>query len=319
MLSTVSALQGSQVLVTGGSGFIGSHLVERLIDMGAEVTIIDNMNGGRLENLTEHTAKIRWVLGDLSDVLRLKRVRIEAFSHIFHLAGNPYIPPSVENPAFDFHENLENAFNLLEAIRLSGSKPRLVHVSSAAVYGNPVTLPIKETDPTVPISPYGVSKLAGERYVAVYSQLYGIRAAIVRFFSVYGPRQHKQVVFDILRKLRENPREITIFGDGTQERDFAYVTDVAEAMLLAATAAPAEGEAYNVAHGKVYTINDLVHTWCEVLGVEPDIHYTGSVRPGDAEKWGVDLTRIQSLGFQPKTEFRTGLANLRDWYDATYK
>lgn len=310
---------GAPILVTGGSGFIGSHLVEVLLAMGAQVTIVDNMNGGRLENLGENAAKVTLVIGDVSDILRLKRVNMADYAYVFHLAGNPYIPPSVENPTFDYHENLENAFNLLEAIRLSGSKPRLVHVSSAAVYGNPAFLPIKETDPTVPISPYGVSKLAGERYVAVYSQLYGIRAATVRFFSVYGPRQRKQVVFDVLRKLRENPHEITVFGDGTQERDFAYVTDIVDSMLLAATVAPAEGEAYNVAHGVYYTINDLVHTWCEVLGVAPEIKYTGSVRPGDAEKWEVDLSRIQALGFEPKVDFRIGLRNIRDWYDATFR
>ncbi|MBC7870549.1 MAG: NAD-dependent epimerase/dehydratase family protein [Chitinophagaceae bacterium] len=306
------------VLVTGGSGFIGSHLIERLTEFGAPVTVVDSMAGGHLENLNAVRHNVHLILGDLSNVLHLKRVNVGDFAYVFHLAGNPYIPPSVENPAFDFHENLENAFNLAEAIRLSSSKPRLVHISSAAVYGNPIRLPISETDPTVPISPYGVSKLAGERYVAVFSQLYGIRAAIVRFFSVYGPRQRKQVVFDVLRKLRDNPHEITVFGDGTQERDFAYVTDIVDAMLLAATVAPAEGEAYNVAHGVAYTINDLVRTWCEVLDIQPEIKYTGSVRPGDAEKWGVDMARIQALGFDPKVDLKIGLTNIRDWYDATF-
>jgi UDP-glucose 4-epimerase len=309
---------GSPVLVTGGSGFIGSHLVEQLVAMGANVTIVDSMIGGHLENLKTVQPQVKLVLGDLTNILQLRRINVGDYAYIFHLAGNPYVPPSVENPHFDFHENLENAFYLLEAIRQSGSKPRLVHVSSAAVYGNPVTLPIRETDPTVPISPYGVSKLAGERYVAVYSTLYNIPAAIVRFFSVYGPRQRKQVVFDILRKLKENPNEITVYGDGTQERDFAFVTDIVQAMLLAATVAPAQGEPYNVASGDAVTINDLVHTWCKVLNVQPEIKYTGSVRPGDAERWVVDLSRVQGLGYRSQVDFITGLTRIRDWYESTF-
>src|SRR5690606_14091871 len=156
--------------------------------------------------------KIEWRQADLADLLR-DGLCLHDFDYIFHLAANAYIPPSVEAPAYDFALNLHNTFTLLEALRQAPRRPRLVNVSSAAVYGNPASLPIGEGDPTVPISPYGVSKLAAERYVAVFSQLYGLPASSVRLFSVYGPRQRKQVVYDLLCRLRQNPRCLEVLGD----------------------------------------------------------------------------------------------------------
>ena len=307
----------SHVLVTGGAGFIGSYLVEHLVTVGACVTVIDNLSTGRLDNLQAVLPQIELIIGDLGDLLRLKRVSLADYEYVFHLAANPYIPPSVENPAFDFQANLYNTFMLLEALRHIPGVPRLINVSSAGVYGNPARLPIRETDPTVPISPYGVSKLAGERYVAVYSQIYGIRATSLRFFSVYGPRQRKQVVYDLLCKLRADPTRIEVLGDGSQARDFTYVLDVVQAMMLAATVAPGQGEVYNVASGTTHSIAELVAAWCDVCGLAPEVVYTGQVRPGDAEKWVVDITRLKQLGFEAHTSLETGLAAIRDWYDAT--
>jgi UDP-glucose 4-epimerase len=302
--------------VTGGAGFIGSHLVEHLVAGGAPVTVVDNLSTGSLEHLQTVLPKVKLVLGDLGDLLRLKRVDLNDYACVFHLAANSYIPPSVANPPFDFHENLYNTFALLEDLRQTTNPPRLVNVSSAAVYGNPVSLPIRETDPTVPIAPYGVSKLAGERYVAVYSQLYGIQAVTVRLFSIYGPRQRKQVVYDFFSKLRTSPGRLEILGDGSQARDFTYVADVVQALLLVATMAPNRGEVYNVASGTTHTIAELVEACCQVCGLTPDIVYSGRVRPGDAEKWVVDITRLKELGFEPRAKLEKGLAAIRDWYAA---
>lgn len=307
---------GSAVLVTGGAGFIGSHLVEHLVATGASVTVVDNLSTGSLEHLQTVLPKVKLVAGDLGDILRLKRVDLNDYACVFHLAANSYIPPSVANPAFDFHENLQNTFELLEGLRQSTNAPRLVNVSSAAVYGNPVSLPIRETDPTVPIAPYGVSKLAGERYVGVYSQLYGIRAVTVRLFSIYGPRQRKQVVYDFFSKLRTSPGRLEILGDGSQARDFTYVSDVVQALVLVATRAPNRGEVYNVASGTTHTIAELVEACCEVCGLTPEIAYSGRVRPGDAEKWVVDITRLKELGFEPRANLEKGLAAIHDWYRA---
>lgn len=323
ILKPLLPLPEQPVLVTGGAGFIGSHLCENLVNLGAKVTVIDNLSTGTIGNLDNISSQINLIMGDIGDLLRLKRLNVADYSYIFHLAGNPYIPPSVENPAYDFRENLQNTFSLLEAIREakqnSKSHIKLISVSSAAVYGNPIRLPIQESDPTIPISPYGVSKLAGERYLAVYSQLYGISALSMRFFSVYGPRQRKQVIFDLFRKIHNNPDEIEVFGDGSQARDFTYVKDVVHALILAAEAAPGKGEAYNVASGITYSIAQIVSAICQISGASPHINYTGQVRPGDAEKWEVDLQNLRGLGFEPQTTLESGLATIRDWYNATFK
>ncbi len=304
------------ILVTGGAGFIGSHLVEQLVSEGACVTVVDNFATGNVENLKGVQNQITLVVGDIGDLLRLKRVQIHDFCYVFHLAANPYIPPSVENPEFDLYENLQNTFMLLEALRSLGTDaPRLVNVSSAAVYGNPTRLPIRESDPTVPISPYGVSKLAAERYVAVYSAIYGLHASSMRCFSVYGPRQRKQVVFDFMRKLDTDPTRLEIIGDGTQARDFTFVTDVVQAMLLAATVAPGRGEAYNVGTGTTHTIAQLAQAVADVCGVCPQLVYTGRVRPGDAQTWEVDITALEALGYKPQVALMEGLRRIREWYN----
>jgi UDP-glucose 4-epimerase len=184
------------------------------------------------------------------------------------------------------------------------------------VYGEPTQMPIREDAPLDPISPYGVSKLAGERYAAVFAKLYGLRVTSLRLFSVYGPRQRKQVVYDILTKLRANPKQIEVLGDGSQTRDFTFVTDVVQALLLVGEKAPAQGEAYNVATGKPYTIAELVQAWAVELGVSPKINFSGSVRPGDPERWEVDISKLRGLGYEPRTELPDGLRRIREWYDA---
>lgn len=314
MNKLTSPLTDSSVLVTGGTGFIGSHLVEKLVHLDARVTVVDNIATGRITNLNAVRDQSNLVVGDIGDLLRLKRVKLEEYNYVFHLAANPYIPTSVDHPALDYRLNIDNTFNLLEALRVTPNAPRLINISSAAVYGNPAQLPIRETDPTVPISPYGASKLAAERYTAVYSQIYGVRATSLRFFSIYGPRQRKQVVYDLLCKLYANPAQIEVLGDGSQARDFTYVQDVVAAVIVAATSAPGQGESYNVASGKTYSIAQLVETWCEVCNFSPKIVYTGKVRPGDAEKWEVDINNLTSLGYKAQTSLAEGLKSVWDWY-----
>ena len=308
-------VDGLAVLVTGGAGFIGSHLVEYLVDLGARVTIVDNLSTGSEENIAGVRSRVELKEVDLDRFLADSQTDFSAFDIVFHLAANAYIPPSVENPVFDYETNLKNTFFLLEKIRQTASAPRLVNISTAGVYGNPVRLPISESDPAIPISPYGVSKLAGERYVAVYSDIYGLCANSLRYFSVYGPRQRKQVVFDFLEKLEKEPSRLVVLGDGTQERDFAYVTDVVRATVLVATAAPGRGEDYNVASGGTVSIGELAEAVCRIRGGQARVEYTGKIRPGDAEKWRVDISRIEELGFKPEISREEGLRNVVEWFD----
>ncbi len=307
----------SKVLVTGGAGFIGSHLSELLVAEGAGVTIVDDLSRGDEKNLV----KIRDVVQQkVLDIRKLEWDRIfneHSYDVVFHLAANAYVPPSVEQPAWDYGINLDSSFRLLEYIRSSKWPGTLIYASSAAVYGDPQRIPIQEGDLTVPISPYGVGKLAVERYIAVYCQLYSLKAASMRLFSVYGPRQRKQVVYDMIRKLIQNPYELNIYGDGTQIRDFNYVEDTARAMMITAKQAPLQGEVYNLASGRECSIRELVDEICQILNANPKRIYSGSIRPGDPEKWTVDITRLMNIGYRPQVSLEEGLRRTVDWYRTT--
>jgi UDP-glucose 4-epimerase len=306
--------KNSAVLVTGGAGFLGSHLVEYLVDVGAKVTVIDNLFTGRLDHLQSVLPQIEFINGELGKLLKEGRVELDKFECIFHLAADADFSLSVENPIADCQNNLNTTLMLLEAIRSCPKRPRLIYPSSAAVYGNPARLPIKETDPTVPISPYGVGKLAAERYVAVYSNIYGLQATSLRFFSIYGPRQRKQVIYDLLCKVILNPKRLEVLGDGSQTRDFTYVSDVVKAMFLVAAKAPFKGEVYNVASGKSISIAALVTILCNVCNLSPVISFSGNIRPGDPEEWVVDISNLKKLGFEAKTALEDGLKAVSEWF-----
>ena len=166
----------------------------------------------------------------------------------------------------------------------------------------------------MPISPYGVSKLAAERYVDVYCRLYDVRGASARLFSAYGPRQKKQIVYDFLEKLRADPTRLEIYGDGSQTRDLCYVADTVSALLLIAQEGSLKGEAYNVASGKTYSVSELATTIAALLGLIPELNYTGSVRPGDAEKWAVNSDRLTELGYKPQVSLEIGLTRTIEWH-----
>lgn len=305
------------VLITGGAGFIGSHLVEAMLHKGARVTVVDNFSNGFEENLAAVRDQIDFYEIDIRTPEFDAFLENHTFDAICHLAANAYVPPSVEDPTFDFNQNLVAPFRLLEFLRKSEQRPALVVMSSAAVYGNPVRIPIEETDPTVPISPYGVGKLALERYVSVFSQVYGIPAASLRLFSVFGPRQKKQIVYDFLVKLTATPEQLVIIGDGTQMRDLVYVEDVVQAIFTVLENGPLTGEAYNVASGSGSTTLDIGKAAAKAMSLNPEYAYTGSVRPGDADKWIAAIDDISALGYTPRYSLEDGIQQVYEWFRAT--
>lgn len=317
MSHSSAAWSRQRVLVTGGAGFIGSHLVEGLVAAGASVTILDNLRTGDCANLAQVSDRVTVYVMDMQDRALHDLIANGDYDQIFHFAANAYVPPSVTDPAMDYRLNLDSTFRLLETLRKLRWPGKLIYASSAAVYGNPDQSFIREDTPTIPISPYGVGKLSAERYVAVYSQLYSLKAASLRLFSNYGPRQHKQVVYDLIVRAFENPAELLIYGDGTQERDFCYVSDTVRAAMLVAEHGALHGEVYNVGAGHSYAIATVAQMICQAIGVQPRFHYTGAVRPGDPDRWAVDLTWLRQLGYQPTMSLEAGIAQTVHWYRAT--
>ncbi|MBI4492675.1 MAG: GDP-mannose 4,6-dehydratase [Chloroflexi bacterium] len=312
-LKVVATWEHRRVLITGGAGFIGSHLAEAALAEGAQVTVVDEVATGRCEH-QDGLSNLEVIEARVGTDAFASLLRSGRFDTIFHLAGSGYVPPSVEDPYFDFERNLHPTIRLLECLRLHRLATPLVFASSATVYGAPRELPIAESAPLDPVSPYGVSKLASERYVAVYARLYGLRAASMRLFSVYGPRQRKQVVYDLIDRLHRNPEVLTILGDGTQERDFTYVTDVAQAALLIAARGALAGETYNVATGETCSTLELAREVAAALGLDPQLRFTGAVRPGDADRWAADISRVRALGYAPRVDLRQGIRETVAWY-----
>jgi UDP-glucose 4-epimerase len=310
----------SKVLITGGAGFIGGHLAETCVVEGHQVTVLDDFSSGKESNLKSCLGDVQLIESDIQD-LDDNTLDLAQFDVVFHLAGNGHVPPSVKDPSFDFSNNLYSTFLLLEKIRSlpAKSRPVFINTSSAAVYGNPIRFPVIESDPTVPVSPYGVSKLGGERYVQVFSDLYQLQTASLRPLSVYGPRQEKQVIYDLFRKLHDNPDSLSVIGDGTQERDFVFVSDVVQAYLTVWKNTPLDGSVYNVAAGVHTSIKELVHAICKVSGATPTIEFTGSTRPGDADRWSVEIDKLRGYGYEPSISLIDGLERTYQWFHRAHE
>lgn len=301
-----------EVLITGGGGFIGSNLVERLIEKKANITVADDFRAGSLRNLERCKDEINLLQYDIDSLAFIDLIKTKQFDYIFHFASNAKVGDSVNNPMADFNSTLSNTLKLLDLLRNYSINTRLLFPSSAAVYGNPKYLPISEDDPTVPISPYGVAKLSAERYLTVFSKLYGIKGCSLRCFSVYGPRQKKLVVYDIIKKLFETPYELSIYGDGKQERDFIYISDLIDAFLITAENAKFEGEVYNVANERSYSIIDLARMISKIMGVSPKFVF-GKNSVGDPDIWVASAEKIKKLGYIPKVDMETGINMTIQW------
>jgi UDP-glucose 4-epimerase len=313
----VTSANHKTCVVTGGAGFIGSHLVDRLIADGHRVRVIDNFINGQHENMSQAlaTGKLEVIEASVADPVKIAS-GFEGVEWVFHLAALADIVPSIENPVPYHQANVEGTMVILEAARKAGAE-RFVYAASSSCYGIPDTYPTPETAPIRPMYPYALTKYIGEEYVMHWARTYDLPALSLRMFNVFGPRHRTGgtygAVFGVFLAQKLAGEPLTVVGDGTQTRDFTYVSDVVDAFVLAAQS-KRSGDFYNVGSDKSYSVNHLV----SLIGGDV-IHIPK--RPGEPDSTFADITRIkEDLGWQPKVPFEVGvqimLENIEGWRDA---
>jgi UDP-glucose 4-epimerase len=298
-----------KVLVTGGAGFIGSHLVDRLVRESYEVKVIDNLSSGRIENIKHHAdaGKIELIIGDLKDPETALKA-VEEVDVVFHFAANPEVRVSTTNPDVHFNENVVATFNLLEAMRKKNVK-ELVFASSSSIYGEPDEIPVEENAPIKPVSVYGASKAACEALIHAYSRLYGVKAVVLRYANVIGPRLRHGVIWDFVNKLLRNPAELEIFGDGKQVRSYIYINDAVEATITAWKKTETSYEEYNIASEDWITVDEVADEVIRAMELDkvkktyrPVLHGVGW--PGDVKRIALKIDKIKKLDFKPTMSSR---------------
>ena len=302
-------------LVTGGAGFIGSHLAEELVRRGETVRVIDNLSTGKRHNIA-HLSSVEFVEGDLADFEAAQRA-VQGIDYVLHQAAIPSVPRSIDDPITSNRANIDASLNILVAARDAGVK-RLVYAGSSSAYGNAATLPKVETMATSPLSPYALQKLVAEQYCQMFTRLYGLQTVTIRYFNVFGPRQdpsspYSGVISVFISALCDGRRP-TIYGDGEHTRDFTYVANVVDGVLRACTADNASGEVINVATGGRISLNTLFTNVRDLVGAKVEPIYADP-RAGDVKDSQADISKARRiLGYQPSVSFEDGLAKTVEWY-----
>lgn len=301
-------MRSRAALVTGGAGFIGSHLADRLRQEGFFVKVLDNFSSGRFDNIRHlvDDSRVEVIKGDLKKTLVAQKA-VEGIDVVFHFAANPEVRLSATHPKIHFEENVVATFNLLDAIRKNSEVKTFILASTSAVYGNPDALPVSEHHSHLnPVSVYGASKLAGEALVTSYSNLYGFKAALLRYANIIGPRLRHGVIYDFLKKLMKKPEELEILGDGTQIRSYLFVDDAVEATMKVWRNMNNGISIYNVGNGDSISVKEIANIAVDELGLE-GVKYKnkivtsdGSGWPGDVKKITLGIEALKRLGWRPK-------------------
>ena len=304
-------------LVTGGAGFIGSHLCEELVRRGERVRVVDSLITGKRANLA-HLPAVEFIEGDLADIGVAHRAAAGA-DYVLHQAAIPSVPRSVSDPVTSNRANIDATLNILVAARDAGVK-RLVYAGSSSAYGDQPTLPKREDMPTRPLSPYALQKLVGEQYLSLFTKLYGLDTVTTRYFNVFGPRQDPSSpysgVISLFISALVDARQPIIYGDGEQTRDFTYVANVVDGVLRACHAPGLAGGMMNVATGGRISLNELLKTLCELLGVQTQAIYR-EPRAGDVRDSQADVSRAKAVtGYEPSVDLREGLERTLEWFRA---
>jgi nucleoside-diphosphate-sugar epimerase len=305
-------------LVTGGAGFIGSHLAEELIRRGERVRVVDSLITGKRQNIA-HLSGVEFLEGDLAD-LDVARQSVQGIDYVLHQAAIPSVPRSVQDPITSNRANVDASLNVLVAARDAGVR-RVVYAGSSSAYGNTPTLPKIETMPTAPLSPYALQKLVAEQYCQMFTELYGLETVTIRYFNVFGPRQdpsspYSGVISLFIRASCEGQRP-TIYGDGGQTRDFTYVANVVDGVLRACHADGASGEVINVATGGRISLNELFQAVRAITGAGVEPVYADP-RAGDVRDSQADIGKARRLlGYEPSVKFDHGLEKTIEWFRAS--
>jgi len=309
----------SHYLVTGGAGFIGSHLTEELVRRGHTVRVVDSLVTGKRSNLA-HISGVEFSEGDLAE-LAVARAAVAGCEYVLHQAAIPSVPRSVQDPVTSHRANVDATVNVLVAARDAGVK-RLVFAGSSSAYGDTVVLPKHEEMPANPLSPYALQKVVGEQYLRLFTTLYGLETVSIRYFNVFGPRQdpsspYSGVISVFATALLEN-RAPRIYGDGGQTRDFTYVANVVDGVLRACEAPNASGQIINVATGSRISLKQLFHAMRDLVGGDVEPIY-GEPRQGDVRDSQADIRKAKALlGYEPIVAFEEGLARTIEWYRAAH-
>ncbi|MGY3765902.1 NAD-dependent epimerase/dehydratase family protein [Vagococcus vulneris] len=314
----------SKYLVTGGAGFIGSNLTNYLVEQGHEVIVVDDLSMGKISNLND-SDKIDFIKSSVTDETLMTSLMVNHdFDYIFHLAAIASVADSVERPVETHHVNFDSVLLLLELIRQYQPKlKRLIFSSSAAVYGDEPTLPKAEESVIRPLTPYAIDKFAAEKYVLAYNNLYNVPATAVRFFNIFGPNQNPEspysgvisILLDRFAKAKAGEEAVfTLFGDGEQTRDFVFIEDVIQALLLVAEKESARGEVFNVGNSNQTSLNDLLALLSELTQTNITI-VNEAERQGDIKESYANNDKLSALGFQGNYTVKTGLKKYLDFIE----
>ncbi|MEE9162584.1 MAG: SDR family oxidoreductase [Candidatus Neomarinimicrobiota bacterium] len=307
----------SKYLVTGGAGFIGSNIVVRLVERGDGVRVLDNFSTGRRGNLEGLENELEVIEGDMRSY-HIVREAVDGVDYVLHQGALPSVPRSIRDPITSMEVNVNGTLHILDAAVSAGVK-RVIYASSSSIYGNSMSLPKSEDMKPDPKSPYATSKLAGEHYCRVFTEIYGLETVCLRYFNVFGPHQdptsqYSAVIPKFIRSLQERTQP-TIYGDGTQSRDFTYVANIVAANLLACTAPDITGETLNIACGQRHTLLDLVAALNEIMGTDIEPLFA-EPRQGDVLHSHASIEKAQAkLGYATDVDFPEGLARTVAYYE----
>ncbi len=310
----------SKIVITGGAGFIGSHIAESLAKYGHEIVIVDNLDPYYSVDLKKRNLGIvlengdaTFINADVTDLSRMKEIIDSTVDYVYHEAAQAGVRVSVEDPFKPNDVNVLGTLNVLKA-SLDADVKKVINASSSSVYGKVRYLPFDEQHPTEPVSPYGVSKLAAEQYCRVFYEVYGLPTTSLRYFTVYGPRMRPDLAISIFTRNMLNNEPITVFGNGEQTRDFTYIDDVVEANKRLLRNKATDGNVLNVGSGTRISVNNLIENLKLIVGSKSYVRYS-TLRKGDAENTLADVILCkQLLGYQPLVDIHKGLDKFVEWF-----